>query len=202
MTLQFFLNQWTSSRRPDAIDVATSHRSFASSFYPWRVSRHGRRRGRVPHLSSTRLKARGYAVEVRGTVDPQLHDRDRLPRRHRLDRRRSVVKGERNYASDVKEYGGDVDHFSRPVGGCGKNLHVYYPKALVYELSDPARREWVAPRPMPERGPCHRLPARPPREHGNVWVDASTPSISGAVWQTFGLNHRPSSRVPVETDRA
>ena len=65
--------------------------------------------------------------------------------------------------------------FTFPCGGCGKRYTVYYPKALMYELSGSGTREMGRAEDDAEResGAIDSARARA-ESQGNVWVDAST----------------------------
>lgn len=64
--------------------------------------------------------------------------------------------------------------FTFPCGGCGKRYTVYYPKALMYELSGSGTREMGIKEDEAERasGAIDVAHARAEAQ-GNVWVDAS-----------------------------
>jgi len=64
--------------------------------------------------------------------------------------------------------------FTFPCGGCGRRYTVYYPKALMYELSGTGTREMGMREDEAERAAGNVDAARRRAEaQGNVWVDAS-----------------------------
>jgi hypothetical protein len=64
--------------------------------------------------------------------------------------------------------------FTFPCGGCGKRYTVYYPKALMHELSGSGTREMGTAEDEAERasGALDAAKARAEAQ-SNVWVDAS-----------------------------
>ncbi|MDR7482060.1 MAG: hypothetical protein QN183_01755 [Armatimonadota bacterium] len=64
--------------------------------------------------------------------------------------------------------------FTFPCGGCGRRYTVYYPKALMYELSGSGTREMGVKEDEAERAAGNVEAARRRAEgQGNIWVDAS-----------------------------
>jgi hypothetical protein len=89
--------------------------------------------------------------------------------------------------------------FTFPCGGCGRRYSVYYPKALMYELSGSGTRSMGASEDEAERASGAIDAARARVEaQGNIWVDASqTLEARCACGKRldFNLQHHP--RVPV-----
>lgn len=64
--------------------------------------------------------------------------------------------------------------FTFPCGSCGRRYSVYYPKALLYELSGTAPRQMGEQEDEEERKSGAIEAARQAAETaGNIWVDAS-----------------------------
>lgn len=88
--------------------------------------------------------------------------------------------------------------FTFPCGGCGRRYTVYYPKALMYELSGAGVREMGLAEDEAERASGAVDAARTRAEaQGHVWVDASqTLELVCACGKKldFNLAHHP--RVP------
>lgn len=64
--------------------------------------------------------------------------------------------------------------FTFPCGGCGRRYSVYYPKALLYELSGAAPREMGVAEDEEERRSGAIDAAKSSAEKtGNIWIDAS-----------------------------
>jgi len=88
--------------------------------------------------------------------------------------------------------------FTFPCGGCGKRYTVYYPKALMYELSGSGTREMGAAEDQAERASGAIDAARSRAEaQGNVWVDASqTLELLCACGKKLDMNIQHHPRVP------
>jgi hypothetical protein len=64
--------------------------------------------------------------------------------------------------------------FTFPCGGCGRRYSVYYPKALMYELSGAGTRQMGAAEDDAERASGALDAARARADAaGNIWVDAA-----------------------------
>lgn len=64
--------------------------------------------------------------------------------------------------------------FTFPCGSCGRKYTVYYPKALLYELSGTAPREMGEQEDAAEQASGAIESARAAAEGaGNIWIDAS-----------------------------
>lgn len=88
--------------------------------------------------------------------------------------------------------------FTFPCGGCGKRYSVYYPKALMYELSGRGTREMGAAEDKAERASGALDAARARVEAGgNVWVDASqTLELTCTCGKRLDVNIQHHPRVP------
>lgn len=88
--------------------------------------------------------------------------------------------------------------FTFPCGGCGRRYSVYYPKALLYELSGTAPREMGLAEDEEERRRGSLEAARTAAEQaGNIWIDASAELARVCVCGKsldFNIMHHP--RVP------
>jgi hypothetical protein len=88
--------------------------------------------------------------------------------------------------------------FTFPCGGCGRRYSVYYPKALLYELSGTAPREMGAREDEADRASGAIDAARTRAEAaGNVFIDASqelTRVCPCGKRLDFNIMHHP--RVP------
>jgi len=89
--------------------------------------------------------------------------------------------------------------FTFPCGGCGRRYTVYYPKALMYELSGAGTRQMGTAEDEAERASgaieaaCVRAEAQ-----GNIWVDASqTLDLVCACGKKLDMNIQHHPRVPV-----
>lgn len=88
--------------------------------------------------------------------------------------------------------------FTFPCGGCGRRYTVYYPKALMYELSGSGTREMGVGEDEAERasGAIDAARARA-EEQGNVWVDASqTLTLGCECGKKLNFNIQEHPRVP------
>lgn len=88
--------------------------------------------------------------------------------------------------------------FTFPCGGCGRRYSVYYPKALMYELSGRGRREMGAAEDESERASGALDAARARVEAvGNTWVDASrTLELTCTCGKRLDVNIQHHPRVP------
>ena len=88
--------------------------------------------------------------------------------------------------------------FTFPCGSCGRRYSVYYPKAVLYELSGSAPREMGFAEDEEERRSGAVEATRASAESaGNIWVDASSELERVCVCGKrldFNLMHHP--RVP------
>lgn len=88
--------------------------------------------------------------------------------------------------------------FTFPCGGCGRRYSVYYPKALLYELSGTAPREMGVAEDEQERTSGAIDAAREAAEGaGNIWIDAAVELARTCVCGKkldFNIMHHP--RVP------
>jgi len=88
--------------------------------------------------------------------------------------------------------------FTFPCGSCGRKYTVYYPKALMYELSGTAPRQLGEQEDAAERASGAIESAREAAEGtGNIWVDAAAELERVCVCGKkldFNLMHHP--RVP------
>ncbi len=88
--------------------------------------------------------------------------------------------------------------FTFPCGSCGRRYSVYYPKALLYELSGTAPREMGLAEDEEERRSGAVESARTATEStGNIWIDASVELERVCVCGKpldFNIMHHP--RVP------
>ncbi|HEV8354143.1 MAG TPA: hypothetical protein VGR24_08095 [bacterium] len=88
--------------------------------------------------------------------------------------------------------------FTFPCGSCGRKYTVYYPKALMYELSGTAPRQLGEQEDTVERASGAIESAREATERtGNIWVDAGVELERVCVCGKqldFNLMHHP--RVP------
>jgi len=88
--------------------------------------------------------------------------------------------------------------FTFPCGSCGKRYSVYYPKALLYELSGSAPREMGQAEDAAERASGAIEAARDAAEQsGNIWIDAAVELERVCVCGKkldFNIMHHP--RVP------
>jgi hypothetical protein len=88
--------------------------------------------------------------------------------------------------------------FTFPCGGCGKRYTVYYPKALMYELSGSGTREMGVAEDEAERtsGAIDAARART-QAQGNVWIDASeTLGLVCTCGKKLDMNIQHHPRVP------
>jgi len=64
--------------------------------------------------------------------------------------------------------------FTFPCGGCGRRYSVYYPKALLYELSGSGTREMGrAEDEEEERSGAIEVARRRAEASGNIWINAA-----------------------------
>jgi hypothetical protein len=88
--------------------------------------------------------------------------------------------------------------FTFPCGGCGRRYSVYYPKALMYELSGAGTRQMGVAEDEAEQASGAVASARQRAEAtGNIWVDASQMLELACVCGKrldFNIAHHP--RVP------
>jgi hypothetical protein len=88
--------------------------------------------------------------------------------------------------------------FTFPCGSCGRKYTVYYPKAVMYELSGTAPRQLGEQEDADERASGAIASAREAAEQmGNIWVDAADELERVCVCGKkldFNLMHHP--RVP------
>lgn len=89
--------------------------------------------------------------------------------------------------------------FTFPCGGCGRRYTVYYPKALMYELSGSGTRQMGASDDEAERASGAIDAARTRAEaQGNIWIDASqTLDLVCACGKKLDMNIQHHPRVPV-----
>jgi hypothetical protein len=86
-----------------------------------------------------------------------------------------------------------------PCGGCGRRYTVYYPKALMYELSGSGTRQMGAAEDEAERvsGAIDAAHARAEAQ-GNIWVDAAeTLDVVCVCGKKLDVNIQHHPRVPV-----
>ncbi|MDR7522084.1 MAG: hypothetical protein QN168_06440 [Armatimonadota bacterium] len=88
--------------------------------------------------------------------------------------------------------------FTFPCGGCRKRYTVYYPKALMYELSGSGTREMGAAEDEADRASGAIDAARARAEaQGHVWVDASqTLALLCTCGKKLDVNIQHHPRVP------
>ena len=88
--------------------------------------------------------------------------------------------------------------FTFPCGGCGRRYTVYYPKALMYELSGSGTRQMGEKEDEAERASGAIADARARAEsNGNTWVDASqTLELACACGKQLDMNIQHHPRVP------
>lgn len=88
--------------------------------------------------------------------------------------------------------------FTFPCGGCGRRYSVYYPKALLYELSGQAPREMGLAEDEADARSGAITSAREAAEGaGRIWIDASAELARACVCGKkldFNIMHHP--RVP------
>lgn len=89
--------------------------------------------------------------------------------------------------------------FTFPCGGCGRRYSVYYPKALMYELSGSGTRQMGAAEDEAERASGAIEAARARAEaQGNIWVDAGEAlEVRCECGKRLDVNVRHHPRVPV-----
>ncbi len=89
--------------------------------------------------------------------------------------------------------------FTFPCGGCGRRYTVYYPKALMYELSGSGTRQMGAAEDEAERASGAIDAARARAEaQGSIWIDASqTLDLVCACGKKLDMNIQHHPRVPV-----
>lgn len=88
--------------------------------------------------------------------------------------------------------------FTFPCGGCGRRYTIYYPKALMYELSGRGTREMGRAEDEAEQTSGAIDDARKRAEaQGNIWVDASdTLAMVCVCGKKLNLNIQEHPRVP------
>ncbi len=88
--------------------------------------------------------------------------------------------------------------FTFPCGGCGRRYSVYYPKALLYELSGSGTREMGrAEDEEEERSGAIETARRRAQAAGNIWINAGeTPALVCACGKKLDLNIAHHPRVP------
>lgn len=88
--------------------------------------------------------------------------------------------------------------FTFPCGSCGRRYSVYYPKALLYELSGTAPRQMGEKEDEEERRSGAVDAARQRTEAaGNIWVDAGQVlEVICACGKTLDVNIMHHPRVP------
>jgi hypothetical protein len=88
--------------------------------------------------------------------------------------------------------------FTFPCGGCGRRYTVYYPKALMLELSGSGTREMGLAEDEAERASGAIDAARTRTEgQGNIWIDASeTLDLACACGKRLDFNIQHHPRVP------
>jgi hypothetical protein len=88
--------------------------------------------------------------------------------------------------------------FTFPCGSCGRRYTVYYPKALMYELSGSGTREMGVAEDEAERASGAIDAARARAEaQGNIWVDASqTLNLVCECGKKLDMNIAHHPRVP------
>jgi hypothetical protein len=88
--------------------------------------------------------------------------------------------------------------FTFPCGGCGQRYTIYYPKALMYELSGSGMRQMGEAEDEAERASGAIEAARVRAEAaGNIWVDASqTLELACACGKKLDMNIQHHPRVP------
>jgi hypothetical protein len=88
--------------------------------------------------------------------------------------------------------------FTFPCGSCGRRYTVYYPKALMYELSGAGTRQMGTAEDEAERASGAIEAARARAEAaGNTWVDASeTLELLCACGKRLDMNISHHPRVP------
>lgn len=88
--------------------------------------------------------------------------------------------------------------FTFPCGGCGRRYTIYYPKALMYELSGTGTREMGRAEDEAERAEGAIDVARTRAEsQGNIWIDASeTLNLVCQCGKKLDMNIANHPRVP------
>ena len=88
--------------------------------------------------------------------------------------------------------------FTFPCGGCGRRYSVYYPKALMYELSGSGMRQMGVAEDEAEQASGAVAAARQRAEAGgNIWVDASQMlHLTCACGKRLDFNIAHHPRVP------
>ncbi len=88
--------------------------------------------------------------------------------------------------------------FTFPCGGCGRRYSVYYPKALLYELSGTGTREMGrAEDEEEERSGAIETARRRAQASGNIWVNAGeTQALVCECGKKLDLNIAHHPRVP------
>ena len=88
--------------------------------------------------------------------------------------------------------------FTFPCGGCGRRYTVYYPKALMFELSGTGTREMGVKEDEAERASGAIDAAQKRAEaQGNIWVDASqTLTAVCECGKKLNFNIQEHPRVP------
>ncbi len=88
--------------------------------------------------------------------------------------------------------------FTFPCGGCGRRYTVYYPKAVMYELSGTGTREMGLAEDEAERASGAIDVARKRAEsQGNIWIDASqTLKLVCECGKKLDMNIANHPRVP------
>jgi hypothetical protein len=88
--------------------------------------------------------------------------------------------------------------FTFPCGGCGRRYTVYYPKALMYELSGSGTREMGRGEDDAEQASGAIAAAQARAEaQGNTWVDAArTLDLVCACGKKLDMNIAHHPRVP------
>lgn len=88
--------------------------------------------------------------------------------------------------------------FTFPCGGCGRPYSVYYPKALLYELSGTGTREMGRREDeSEERAGIIDAARRRALDSGNIWVNAAqTDALVCACGKRLDLNIAHHPRVP------
>ncbi|HEV8339553.1 MAG TPA: hypothetical protein VGR25_07845 [bacterium] len=88
--------------------------------------------------------------------------------------------------------------FTFPCGGCGRRYSVYYPKALLYELSGSGTREMGDAEDAEDaRTGAVEAARRRAEAAGNIWVNATdTQAMVCACGKRLDLNIAHHPRVP------
>jgi len=88
--------------------------------------------------------------------------------------------------------------FTFPCGSCGRRYSVYYPKALLYELSGSGTREMGRAEDEEEdRSGAIETARRRAQASGNLWVNAAeTQALVCACGKRLDLNIAHHPRVP------